>query len=95
MKIYKHYPKKILRISTTKKGHKTLYFNIIETTQDEFIQWLKKLIDKQHLSSFQTGNVTSITVRESLGGTNGKSKSISFKGLSPDEIADLINAELK
>jgi len=55
----------------------------------------KDLISKQGISPFQDGFVTSLNMREFLGGTAKKSKSISFKGLTTQETFDLIINHVK
>lgn len=92
MKLYTHEPVKIIRLQITRlgEGKYAEYLNLIETTAKETEAFIKKLIEKQHLSPFQTGRVTSIVIREAVGAKNGKSNSISFKGLSPKEVHDLI-----
>jgi hypothetical protein len=41
------------------------------------------------------GKVTNIEIREAKGGQNGKSVSLSFKGLSPKKVKELIIKHLE
>lgn len=91
MKIYKQEPKKFIRIMISRKGDDTTcYLTLIDCTANQVEDFLKKLIHAQGLSPFQTGNVTSIGIREAVGAKNGTSKSLSFRGLSPKATYDLI-----
>lgn len=87
-------PPNLMRINIKKQGYKTEHIAVEQTTQQELIAWLKELIAKQGLSIFETGNITTIEVRESIAGINGKSDSFHFKGLNPSKVATLILKEL-
>ena len=58
--------------------------------QNEFYEWLKALIEKQNISPFTKGKVTNVEIRIGEGKTNGKSISLSFKGMEPTEVKELI-----
>lgn len=91
MKLYKQQePPLLMRINIKKQGVKTEHISIEETTQQELYDWLKKLIDAQGLSIFATGRITTVEIRESVNGVNGKSVSFSFKGLEPIQVNELI-----
>jgi hypothetical protein len=90
MKIYKRQPEELVRLQIAKQGEETQYITLEDTTIAEVERICKMLISKQNLSPFEKGKVTSINMRYSLGGINGKSKSISFKGLSPKETLGII-----
>ncbi len=94
MKIFKYEPTDFIRISIARQGDVTEYLSLVETTIPEVEVFLKELISSKNLSPFAKGKRTSINLREALGGMNGKSKSISFRGLSPKETTDLIVKKL-
>jgi len=54
----------------------------------------REIVKKQTHDPFTTGRKTSIIIRESIGGKNGKSKSLSFRGMTPKEIINLITKNL-
>jgi len=72
----------------TKQGYKPEYLTLCECTQDGVIQWLKEVFS--FVSPFETGKTINIQVREAIGATNGKSKSITFKGMNPKDAIDII-----
>jgi len=90
MKIYKPEPLYIIRLQIIRQGDKTEYINLCETNMDAVKAYCIKLIEKQRISPFVKGKVTAINIRESTAGKNGKSISVSFKGISPKETRDLI-----
>lgn len=95
MKLYKPPPPPdLMRINIKKQGYKTEHIAVEQTTQQELIAWLKDLIAKQGLSIFETGKITTVEVRESIAGKNGKSESFHFKGLDPSTVATLILRQL-
>jgi len=85
----------ILRINIKKQKTKTQFITICECTQKECYEYIKDLIEKQNISPFQTGSVTNIEIRIGIGGINGKSISLSFRGLEPIEVYELITNSLK
>lgn len=94
MRLYTYIPPKLLRINIKKQGVKTEFLTICECEQQEFYDYVKKLIENQKLSIFQEGNLTNIQIRTGEGKENGKSVSLSFKGLEPAEVAKLITEDL-
>jgi hypothetical protein len=94
MKIYKPTPTFIIRVQIIRQGEETQYINLCDTTQNKVVDHITKTIENQKLSVFAKGNSTKIDIRECLGGKNGKSKSISFKGLSPKETLDIITKSI-
>ncbi len=95
MRIYKPIlQRKVLRINIKKQLVKTEILTIEDCTQLEFLEYVTKLIEAQNLSIFQTGKLTNIEIREGQGTVNGKSVSISFKGLEPIEVKNLIVKDL-
>jgi hypothetical protein len=95
MKIYEE-PKApyLMRINIKRHPDKTEHLTLCEVTQQECYDFIKNLIEKQNLSIFQTGKLTNIEIREGFGSENGKSISMSFKGLSPKEVKELIITKL-
>ncbi len=90
MKIYKHEPQHIVRLQILKTGEKGEFLNLIETNVEEVKAMVVALITAQQVSPFAKGFRTSVNIRDAIGGKNGKSESISFRGLSPKQTHDLI-----
>jgi hypothetical protein len=91
MKIYQApEPPTLMRVNIKKQNSKTEHIAIEEAEQEELLNWIKNLIEKQGLSIFCTGKITTVEVRESIKGENGKTISFSFKGLEPLEVKELI-----
>lgn len=89
MKIYKK-PELIIRLSISKIGEDTYYLNFVDTSIDECINKVKGAISSLDISPFERGNSIRIDFRESVNGLNGKSKSISFKGMSTFSVAEFL-----
>ena len=92
MKIYGDHH--IIRIMIQKQGQASLYLNLEETTVDEVINFITQLMGKQHISPLTTGKVTSIIIREYKDRKNGKSKSISVRGIEPKRVLDIITKSI-
>lgn len=90
MKLYDHVPPTLMRVNIKKQGHKTEHLAFEEAGQDELLNWLRSLIEGQGLSIFATGKITTVEVRESIKGINGKTKSFYFRGLDPHEVKTII-----
>jgi len=88
-------PPHLMRINIKKQGEKTEFITLCETTQKEAFEFIKGLIEAKNISPFAKGNVTNIEIREAKGSENGKSISLSFKGLKPKEVYLLITTNLK
>jgi hypothetical protein len=56
---------------------------------------VKNIIEAQNISPFEKGIITNIEFREAKGSVNGKSISLSFKGLEPIQVKELILNKLK
>jgi hypothetical protein len=96
MKIYKQPdPPHLIRINIKKQGIKTEHVTLCETTQSECANFIIRIIEELKISPFQKGNVTNIEIREAIGSKNGKSISLSFKGLPPLNVKNLILNQLK
>lgn len=85
----------IMRVNIKKQGNQTQHVAIEDATLYEAMCWLRALIRKQDLDILATGRITTVEVRESIEGKNGKAESFSFKGLDPLEVKELILKELK
>lgn len=91
MKIYQPAePPYLMRINIKKQGEQTEFITLCDTTQEEAFNFIKNIIEKQSISPFVKGKVTNVEIRESKGSENGKSISLSFKGLEPKEVYSLI-----
>lgn len=90
MKLYKPKPQPVLRISIHKQGEPTMYLSVCEVTQQAFYNWAIKKLEKIKISAFTSGVKVSVTVRESLGGKNGKSKSFNLRGLSTEQVYNIL-----
>lgn len=94
MKIYEYSPVYFVRLQITQQKQDAEYLTLCDTTIDEVKEFLTNLLNEQKISPFETTK-TSINIREALGGKNGKSTSISFRGLNPKKTLDLITNNLK
>lgn len=90
MRIYEHHPSHLVRIHITKINDTPQYLTFCETTPIEVEDFIRSIIEAEKLSPFHTGHRTRIDIRESWGGKNGKSKSLSFKGLDTKSTLELI-----
>lgn len=95
MKLYETTLKNLVRIQIAKQGEERQYITLEDTNMQEVEDMCKSLISKQNISVFEKGFVTSINLREFLGATAKKSKSISFRGLTTKETFDIIITHLK
>lgn len=95
MKIYQ--PKKdvLFRVNFKKQGVKTEHLTLCECSSDEVYELVSNIVIQAGLSPFQKGRVTNIEIREATGSINGKSISLSFKGLEPKEVRKMIIKEIK
>lgn len=94
MKIYQPEPAYLVRLQITQQGQQSEYITLYETTPEDVRKFLTGIIAEQNIDPFFKGRNTSIHIREAKGGTNGKSKSFTFKGLTPAELAKLIKQKL-
>ena len=95
MKIYEPKPLHLIRLTITKKDFETKSLNFIDTTQQDCIENVISIIEDLKISVFMGGNLTRMDFRDCIGGKNGKSKSISFKGLNPDDLYNLLIKKYK
>lgn len=91
MKLYeKPEPPYLIRVNIKKQGEETEFITLCETTQNEVFNFISGIIEKQNISPFVKGKVTNVEIREAQGRENGKSISLSFKGLEPKDVYALI-----
>ncbi len=83
-------PPYLLRVNIKKQGEQTEFITICETTQSKCLFFIAEIIKEQNISPFQKGKVTNVEIREAKGSVNGKSVSLSFKGLEPKKVKELI-----
>lgn len=95
MKIYEPELRKFVRLMISQQGQQTEYLNLVECTREEVRDFIKDLISKQTISPFANGKKTSVVVRDAIGGQNLKSESVSFRGITPKQVSDLITQKLK
>ena len=95
MKIFEEKPVQLIRLMISRQGDFTKYINLCECTMDDVLIMVNYLISMQTISPFTSGKKVSVVVREALGGNNGKSKSISFRGMSTNEVHKLITEYVK
>lgn len=92
MKEYK-IPKLLIRLSIKKQGEQTRYLTLCDTSLSEVEMFVRNVMQK-HVYPFETGKVTSVVIRESINGVNGKSVSVSFKGVNPEYTLQFLRDEL-
>lgn len=91
MKLYKPEPLELVRIAISKSGENKVYLTLCETNMNEVLLFVTDLINKSPLvPKIPTGSRVRVDIREALGAKNGKSKSISFFGLSVKQVEELI-----
>jgi len=90
MKIYKYEPTYFVRLQIVKQKEEAEYLTLHETTIEEVKEMCKKVVVSQNITPFEKGYKTTINIREATGGTNGKSTSLSFRGINPIKVKDLI-----
>ena len=95
MKLYIPSRSKIFRINIKKQRFKTEHINLCECTLEEINELIRCVVKSQDISPFIKGNMTTVEIREALGSINGISTSLSFKGLDPEELKDLILKSIK
>jgi hypothetical protein len=90
MKIYKHEYTFYIRLTFKRRGNKNLYLPLIETTLDEAETMLRNVIRSAKIDPLEKCNMTTIEMREAKGGINGAYRQLSFKGLSPEVIKNMV-----
>lgn len=94
MKIYKHDYIKFIRLTFKRKGDENLYLPLVETTLFEAEEMVRDVIRTAKIDPLIKCFTTTIEIREATGGKNGSYTQVSFKGLSPQEIFDLITKHI-
>jgi len=95
MKIYKQLePPNLIRVNIKRQGEETYHINLCECTSEEVFNWVKGIIEKESISPFVNGKVTNVEIREAKGGINGKSNSLSFKGINTQQTYILLTQNL-
>ena len=92
-RLYENKPIKLIRLYITKRGCESVYFNFCDTTQQQVYDFVKMVIEKQQLSVFNKGFKTSCNIREWDKAFIGKNLSLSFVGLTPQKLKELILKE--
>ena len=90
MKLYEPKPQRIIRVTISRKDETSEYLNFVETDHKTVIDELDKFICSFNFSAENKDDRTRLDIRECIGGTNGKSKSISFVGMSAKKIKENI-----
>lgn len=91
MKLYKRAdPPYLIRINIKKQGEQTEFITLSDTDQNEVLLFIKAIIERERISPFVKGKVTNVEIREAKGSENGKSISLSFKGIEPKRVYELI-----
>lgn len=90
MKIYMPEPVDLIRLQIVQQNAETQYLTLYETTRQEVEDMIQEVLKEQNLSPLVKGRRTSIQIREAKGGKNGKSKSVSFFGIDPSKMYQLI-----
>lgn len=95
MKIFEQIIIDKVRLTLRKAGFKDEWITLCECTMPEVEKYLKDLINKQEIDLFASGPRTGIDIREEKNSKNGKSISISFRGIDPPELKELIVNAIK
>lgn len=96
MKIYKINARPLIRVKISKKGVEEIYnINFCDTTLEDCVEKVSTFLNVLNLPVIAEGNKTSLVFRKTLGSKNLNSKSISFRGLEPKEVFELLNAKFE
>lgn len=93
MRIYIPKPLRLLRITIRKKGCENQYLTIKDAEPDFFAKYVKEILVNK-IDPYGTGPKTAVDIREAEGAKNKKSISVSFYGLEPKEVHDIICGNL-
>lgn len=95
MKIHIPTPaKKIIRLQIHRQGEPYEHLNLCECKFEQVLKHVIKVIESQNLSVFAQGYKTKVSIREVVGEKYGKTKSVSFKGLSAKETLEIIKSSI-
>ena len=95
MKIYEYAPISFIRIKISKIGEDDKYLSLVETNREEVEKMVIDIVKAQNVDPFSHGYRTKVDIREAVGSKNGKSKSLSFHGLSVEDTYNLIIAHIQ
>ncbi len=90
MKIYNPEPLQLVRVSISKKEFKTLHLTFHQVTQEECLRKITEMLCEIKVPSIQEKYQTRVDVRSAIGSKNGKSMSVSLKGLTPLDVYTLL-----
>lgn len=94
MKIYKPEPDYVIRLQIIKQTEETKYLSLTDCTMEEVEEYVKTVIMNEHISPFAEGRKVMVNIREATGAKNGKSKNISFRGLTTQRVYDLLSKNI-
>jgi hypothetical protein len=94
MEIYQRSPVNIVKITIAKRGLPSEHFTVWKCTMEEAYAHFQKVISREKLSDADK-LVTSIQVRETVDGKNGRALSLSCKGLTPKQTKDILIKSIK
>ena len=78
----------IVKISIKKPENDSEFLTFSDITREKCFEFIKTTIESQHISPFAKGNSVSIEVLK--GKEKGETLSLSFKGMEPKEVRDLL-----
>lgn len=92
MKLYTRPPDLIIRVWIKKTGCEPQYLSLCDCKdRHEALSWFKAIVLKDtRIIPFVSGLTTNVQFREALGAKNGLAVSVSFRGLDPLEVKELI-----
>jgi len=94
MKIYKPKPIKLVRVRVERFKEGSKGFVLMETNKEEVLSFVKEAL-KDKVSPFPDGKRTYVHAREYIGGTPIKSKTVSFYGLTTNEVYKILIKAIK
>ena len=80
----------LMRVNIKKTECKTEHITLCDATQDDVLNFIQGIVESKKISPFEKGYITNVEVRECIDSKNGKAKSISFRGINPHELKELI-----
>lgn len=91
MKIYNKEHPKLIKLDISQRGLERKNLTLCDTTFEDAFKFVETIVSK-HGSSIKKGNNTTIRVKEYIGGkiTPGNDKCITFYGLVPEDIHDIL-----
>lgn len=86
-----------VKLQISKRGQETQHISFIETTMEDVELLLKSMVQGSSISPFREGYATCVNIREWLPAPeskNGRQKFISFYGMEPKELLELLNLNI-